>query len=55
MLTRPRTRRRSLPRLFSPYIFVHYETLNYAMQPRVHGSHHVLPSLELQFKNVWLS
>ena len=37
-----------------PNIFVHYETLNYAMQPRVQGSH-VLPSLELQFKNVWLS
>jgi peptide/nickel transport system substrate-binding protein len=37
-----------------PNIFVHYETLNYAMQPRVHGSH-VLPSLELEFKNVWLS
>ena len=37
-----------------PNIFVHYETLNYAMQPRVHGSA-VLPSLELQFKNVWLS
>jgi peptide/nickel transport system substrate-binding protein len=37
----------------APNIFVHYETLNYAMQPRVHGSG-VLPSLELQFKNVWL-
>jgi len=36
-----------------PNIFVHYETLNYAMQPRVHGSS-VLPSLELRFKNVWL-
>jgi peptide/nickel transport system substrate-binding protein len=36
-----------------PNIFVHYETLNYAMQPKVHGSE-VLPSLELRFKNVWL-
>jgi peptide/nickel transport system substrate-binding protein len=37
-----------------PNIFVHYETLNYAMQPRVHGVQ-VLPSLELRFKDVWLS
>ena len=37
-----------------PFIFVHYETLNYAMQPRVHGST-VLPSLELRFKDVWLT
>ncbi len=36
-----------------PNIFVHYETLNYAMQPRVRGSV-VLPSLELRFKDVWL-
>ena len=36
-----------------PNIFVHYETLNYAMQPKVHGSQ-VLPSLELRFKDVWL-
>lgn len=36
-----------------PNIFVHYETLNYAMQPRVHGSQ-VLPSLELRFKDIWL-
>lgn len=36
-----------------PFVFVHYETLNYAMQPRVHGSQ-VLPSLELRFKDVWL-
>ena len=37
-----------------PFIFVHYETLNYAMQPKVHGSQ-VLPSLELRFKDVWLA
>lgn len=36
-----------------PFIFVHYETLNYAMQPQVHGVQ-VLPSLELRFKDVWL-
>jgi peptide/nickel transport system substrate-binding protein len=36
-----------------PNIFVHYETINYAMQPQVHGSQ-VLPSLEVRFKNVWL-
>ncbi len=37
-----------------PNIFVHYETLNYAMQPRVQGVQ-VLPSLELRFKDVWLT
>jgi peptide/nickel transport system substrate-binding protein len=37
-----------------PNIFVHYETLNYAMQPRVQGVQ-VLPSLELRFKDVWLN
>jgi len=36
-----------------PNIFVHYETLNYAMQSRVHGSG-VLPSLELNLKDVWM-
>ncbi len=36
-----------------PNIFVHYETFNYAMTPRVHGSQ-MLPSLELRFKDVWL-
>lgn len=37
----------------APYIFVHYETLNYAMSPRVHGTQ-ILPTLQLFFKDVWI-
>jgi peptide/nickel transport system substrate-binding protein len=37
----------------APYIFVHYETLNYAMSPQVHGSQ-ILPTLQLFFKDVWI-
>jgi peptide/nickel transport system substrate-binding protein len=37
----------------APYIFVHYETYNYAMKPQVHGSQ-VLPTLQLYFKDVWI-
>jgi peptide/nickel transport system substrate-binding protein len=37
----------------APYIFVHYETLNYAMNPKVHGTE-ILPTLQLFFKDVWI-
>ena len=37
----------------APYIFVHYETLNYAMNPKVHGTQ-ILPTLQLFFKDVWI-
>ncbi len=37
----------------APYIFVHYETLNYAMSPKVHGTE-ILPTLQLFFKDVWI-
>ena len=36
-----------------PYIFVHYETLNYAMKPTVHGTD-IRPTLQLSFKDVWI-
>jgi peptide/nickel transport system substrate-binding protein len=36
-----------------PYIFVHYEVLNYAFSPRVHGTK-ILPTFQLFFKDVWL-
>ena len=58
-LTDPGTRKKTYAKIRQimydevPFIFVHYETLNYAMQPKVHGSQ-VLPSLELRFKDVWL-
>ncbi len=37
----------------APYVFVHYETLNYAMSPKVHGPV-ILPTLQLFFKNTWI-
>lgn len=37
----------------APYIFVHYETLNYAMSPQIHGTQ-ILPTLQLFFKDVWI-
>jgi len=36
-----------------PYIFMHYEVLNYAFNPKVHGSV-ILPTFQLFFKNVWI-
>lgn len=36
-----------------PYIFVHYEVLNYAFPPNVHGTT-ILPTFQLHFKNVWI-
>ncbi len=37
----------------APYIFAHYETLNYAMNPHVSGTQ-ILPTLQLFFKDVWI-
>ncbi len=37
----------------APYIFVHYETLNYAMNPHVSGTQ-IVPTLQLFFKDVWI-
>lgn len=36
----------------APIVFLHYETINYLMRNKVHGSV-VNPPLELQFGNVW--
>jgi peptide/nickel transport system substrate-binding protein len=36
-----------------PYIFVHYEVLNYAFKPNVHGSL-ILPNFQLRLKDVWI-
>ncbi|MCC6790315.1 MAG: hypothetical protein IT336_01450 [Thermomicrobiales bacterium] len=37
----------------APVIFTHYELVNYAFQPKVHGVT-ILPSMDLRFEDVWI-
>jgi peptide/nickel transport system substrate-binding protein len=37
----------------APVIFTHYELVNYAFQPSVHGVT-ILPSMDLRFEDVWI-